>query len=127
MPGQGGLSIMVWSCGPQAPECAATPFVVAQAAAALELEVEMLFTAQAVQWLLLDRRHTPIGFGACMQPVGAYLEACAKDGVKIRACSQALAAAGFTREALVPECCGLGGTVAFVEHTQDPHWRTLVF
>lgn len=127
MPGRGGLSLMVWSCGPDAAERAATPFVMAQAAAALELEVEMLFTAQAVQWLLAERQHMPIGFGADLQPVGVYLQACADAGVQMRACSQALAALGHRREALAPQCCGLGGTVAFVERTQDPRWRTLVF
>lgn len=127
MPEQGGLSLMVWSCGPDEAERAATPFVVAQAAAALELEVEMLFTAEAVQWLLAERQHTPVGFGADVQPVGVYLKACAQAGVKMRACSQALGASGRARDALVPECCGLGGTVAFVERTQDPRWRILVF
>lgn len=123
----GGLSLMVWSCGPEASERAATPFVVAQAAAALELEVEMLFTAQAVQWLLAERQNEPIGFGRDLQSVGSYLKACAEAGVQMRACSQALAALGLDRSALAPQCCGLGGTVAFVERTQDPRWRSLVF
>lgn len=123
----GGLSIMVWSCGPDAAARAATPFVVAQAAAALELEVEMLFTAQAVHWLLTENQHVPVGFGADVQQVGVYLQACAQAGVAMRACSQALAASGAGRDALAPQCCGLGGTVAFVERTQDANWRTLVF
>jgi len=45
----------------------------------------------------------------------------------MRACSQALAALGLPREALVSQCSGLGGMVAFVERTQDPRWSTLVF
>ena len=122
-----GLSIMVWSCGPEDAERAATPFVVAQAAAALDLEVEMLFTARSVHWLLASRQETLLGFGRDRQPLAAYLQACAEAGVRMRACSQAMAASGLRAEAPAPQCCGLGGTVAFVERTQDPDWSVRVF
>jgi predicted peroxiredoxin len=124
---KGGLSLLVWSCGPEAADRAATPFVVAQAAAALELEVEMLFTAQAVHWMLAAQQDTPVGFGADRQPVRQYVDACAGLGVQMRACSQALAGLGQGREVLATHCTGVGGVVAFVERTQDPRWRTLVF
>lgn len=122
-----GLSIMVWSCGPDDAERAATPFVVAQAAAALDLEVEMLFTARSVHWLLASQQDRPVGFGRERVPLTAYLQACAEAGVQMRACSQALAALALPREALASQCSGLGGTVAFVERTQDARWSTLVF
>ena len=122
-----GLAIMVWSCGPDDADRAATPFVAAQAAAALDLEVELLFTASSVHWLLAARQDTPIGFGRETVPLATYLQACAEAGVQMRACSQALAALGLPREALVSQCVGLGGMVAFVERTQDPRWSTLVF
>lgn len=122
-----GLSIMVWSCGPDHADRAATPFVAAQAAAALDLEVELLFTARTVHWLLAAQQETPIGFGRETVPLTTYLQACAEAGVRMRACSQAMAALGLPREALVSQCSGLGGMVAFVERTQDPRWSTLVF
>jgi predicted peroxiredoxin len=122
-----GLSIMVWSCDPQNPERAATPFIVAQAAAALDLQVEMLFTAQAVQWLLTERQDDLIGFGPERQPVRHYLQAAADMGIEIRACSQAAHAFGITSASLAPQCAGMGGVVAFVERGQSPGWRTMVF
>lgn len=124
---QRGLSILVWSCGPDDAERAATPFVLAQAAAALDLEVELLFTARSVHWLLASEREMPIGFGPETLPLATYLRTCAEAGVRILACGQALAAIELPREALAPECSGLGGMVAFVERTQDPRWSTLVF
>lgn len=127
MAAQRGLSIMVWSCGPDAAERAATPFVAAQAAAALDLEVEMLFTARSVHWLLASQQETPIGFGRDMASLKTYLQACAQAGVRMRACSQAFAALDLPREALASQCCGLGGMVAFIERTQDPRWSVLVF
>jgi predicted peroxiredoxin len=122
-----GLAIMVWSCDPQNPERAATPFMAAQAAAAMDLKVEMLFTAQAVQWLLPEHAETLIGFGPQRLPVRHYLEAAAGLGIEMRACSQAMHALGLGREGLVPQCAGLGGLVAFLGRGQDPAWRTLVF
>jgi predicted peroxiredoxin len=122
-----GLAIMVWSCDPQNPERAATPFMAAQAAAAMDLKVEMLFTAQAVQWLLSAHADTLIGFGPQRLPVRHYLEAAAGLGIEMRACSQAMHALGLGREALVPQCAGPGGLVAFLGRGQDPAWRTLVF
>lgn len=122
-----GLSILVWSCGPDDAERAATPFVLAQAAAALDLDVELLFTARSVHWLLASQQETPIGFGGETLLLTSYLQACAEAGVQMRACSQALAALDLPREALAPQCSGLGGMVAFVERTQDSRWSTLVF
>jgi predicted peroxiredoxin len=125
--GASGLSLMVWSCNLQHPELAATPFVTAQAAAALDLQVQMLFTAQAVEWLLLEHRDKLIGFGPQRLPVHHYLEAAADMGIEIRACSQALHAVGRGSDTLVPQCAGFEGMVAFIERCQDPAWRTLVF
>ena len=125
--GAPGLLIMVWSCNLQNPELAATPFMVAQAAAALDLQVEMLFTAQAVHWLLAEHRDRSIGFGPQCLPVHRYLEAAADLGIEIRACSQALHALGRSSDTLAPQCAGVGGLVAFIERGQDPAWRTLVF
>lgn len=123
----GGLALLVWSCGPDAPERAATPFVVAQAAAALDLEVEMLFAAQAVRWLLAAEQETLVGFGPDRLPVRTHLDACEQLGIRMHACGQALAALGLRREALAPQCTGVGGTVAFVARQQQPSWRGLVF
>ena len=60
----GGLAIMVWSCDLTRPELLATPFMTAQAAAALDMPVKMLFTSQSVEWLLLEHRDKLVGFGA---------------------------------------------------------------
>lgn len=123
----GGLAILVWSCDRNASERAATPFIAAQAAAALDLRVEMLFTARSVEWLLPANGSELIGFGDERQPVSHYLQASASLGVRLLACSQAAHALGIRQDMLVPQCAGAGGMVSFIEHTTDPAWRTLVF
>lgn len=121
------LAMLLWSADLSAPQRVATPFVMAQAAAALELEVELYFTAQCVQ--LLTPRLSPlnVGFGPEQRPLADYLAQAHELGVKLYACGQALHAAGLTRHDLIPLCSGLGGSVQFMGRSADPAWRTLVF
>lgn len=122
-----GLAILVWSCDRQNPERAATPFVIAQAAAALDKEVEMLFAAQAVQWLLAEHGSEVVGFGPQCLAVRDYLQATSAMGVRIWACSQSLQALECTSDILASQCSGVSGTVAFLERGTQQGWQTLVF
>ena len=118
---------MVWSCDLDRPELLATPFMTAQAAAALDMPVRMLFTNQATLWLLAASGERPCGFGAERRPVSFHLDASVELGVEIRACTQALHASGADAAALAPQCAGVEGMVAFIEQGSAPGWRMLVF
>lgn len=122
-----GLAILVWSCDLSRSELLATPFMTAQAAAALDMRVKMLFSSQSVQWLLADNAARLTGFGADQWTISRHLEASAELGVEIRACSQALHASGANRSMLAPQCGGVEGMVSFVEQGSAPGWRMLVF
>jgi predicted peroxiredoxin len=122
-----GLAILVWSCDLSRSELLATPFMTAQAAAALDMRVKMLFSSQSVQWLLAENAARPTGFGAELWPISRHLEASVELGVEIRACTQALHASGADRARLVPHCGGVEGMVSFVEQGSAPGWRMLVF
>lgn len=122
-----GLAIMVWSCDLSRPELLATPFMTAQAAAALDMRVKMLFSSQSVQWLLAQNGELLTGFGGERWPIARHLEASTELGVEIRACSQALHASGAGRAGLSAHCAGVEGMVSFVEQGSAPGWRMLVF
>lgn len=122
-----GLAILVWSCDLSRPELLATPFMTAQAAAALDMRVKMLFSSQSVQWLLAENAARLTGFGAEQWPISRHLEASVDLGVEIRACTQALHASGAGRAMLAPHCAGVEGMVSFVEQGSAPGWRMLVF
>lgn len=124
---QRGLAILVWSCDLSRPELLATPFMAAQAAAALDMRVKMLFSNQSVQWLLTDNVARLTGFGAEQWTIARHLDASLDLGVEIRACSQALHASGAGRARLAPQCAGVEGMVSFVEQGSAPGWRMLVF
>jgi predicted peroxiredoxin len=122
-----GLAIMVWSCDLTRPELLATPFMAAQAAAALDMQVKMLFSNQSVQWLLREHAGRLTGFGPDLWPIARHLDASVDLGIDIRACTQALQASGAGRAALAPQCCGVEGMVSFIEQGSAPGWRMLVF
>lgn len=122
-----GLAILVWSCDLSRPELLATPFMTAQAAAALDMRVKMLFSSQSVQWLLVQHAELPTGFGDERWPIARHLEASAELGVEIRACTQALHASGADRGALSTHCAGVEGMVSFVEQGSAPGWKMVVF
>lgn len=122
-----GLAIMVWSCDLSRPELLATPFMAAQAAAALDMQVRMLFSSQSVQWLLRENAGRLTGFGPDPWPIARHLDASAELGIDIRACTQALHASGAQRTALAAQCAGVEGMVSFIEQGSAPGWRMLVF
>lgn len=122
-----GVAILLWACEPEAPHRLATPFFHAAAAAALDVPVEIYFTARSV--LLLQP-----GVAAALYPSAGHaksvydsLREAVDHGAVLLACSDALAAHGLSGEGLIPECMRRGGAVQFMSRACDLRWRTLVF
>jgi predicted peroxiredoxin len=122
-----GVAILLWSADPQVPERLSTPFFHAAAAAALEVEVELYFSAASVRLLapgvadgLRSSEHSDSTVGEAMRLAHQH-------GARLYACADALKAQGLHLEALIAICSGLGGSVQFMARTIDPAWRTLVY
>lgn len=121
--------LVLWSCGPQRADgaaLAAAPFVYALAARALELEVEMHFTGDAVRWLVpgvADRAYTD---AARSKTVADFIAEAHAAGVKLYACGMALAehARGAT---LIAPATGIAGAATVMAATVQADTRTLVF
>ena len=122
-----GLVLLLWSADADAPQRLATPFSYAATAAAMDLRVEIYFTARSVELLVpgvaatlkVSPRHTKTVLDAMREAVA--------QGAVLLACSDAVAALGTAPQALIPECSGRGGAVQFIARTADLRWRTLVF
>lgn len=121
------LALLLWHADLAAPQRSATPWVMAQAAAALDAPVEIYFTAASVHLLTPAAQTVLIGFGDEQMALSAHLHNTAQAGVKLYACTQALRGVGLTLANLVPQCSGPGGAVQFMARAIDPNWRTLVF
>lgn len=122
-----GIAMLLWACEPEAPHRLVTPFFHAAAAAALDVPVELYFTARSV---LLLQPGVAAGLRAGGPDSRTVLEAlreAVQHGAVLLACTDALHAHGLNPGALIPECTRRGGAVQFMARVCDPAWRTLVF
>lgn len=121
-----GLALLLWAADPDAPWRLITPFHHAAAAAALELPVELYFTARSVRLLAPG-----VAAGLRAHPQGitvlAALQQAVQHGARCYACADALKAEGLSPGELIPECQGLGGAVQFMARAGSLRWRSLVF
>jgi uncharacterized protein len=124
--GAAKLVIVLWSADPSVPDRAAAPFVYALAARALEIDVEMHFTAGAVRWLfegVADGAHTD---QARTKTVRDFIREASSAGVRLYACAMAL---GERRrgEALIAEMTGIAGAATVVGTGVESDCRVMVF
>jgi uncharacterized protein len=121
-----GIAFLLWAAEPESPQRLATPFFHAAAAAAMELQVEIYFTARSVH-LLVPGVADALRASAHPKTVLDAMREAVAHGAVLLACSDALVAQGLAGTALIPECSGRGGAVQFMSRAADPRWRTLVF
>lgn len=119
--------MLLWACDPDQPQRLATPFFHAAAAAAMDIPVEIYFTARSVHLLVPG---VAAGLRASARHDKTILDAmreATQHGARLYACTDALAAHGLAAMALIPECAGHGGAVQFMARAASLRWRTLVF
>ncbi|PTD95751.1 DsrE family protein [Pseudothauera lacus] len=126
------LAILVWAADPAAPHLCATPFYFAAAAAAMDVEVEMYFTARSVELLVDGVAETLYADGGGVaeterRTVAGFLREAHRFGVRMYACPAALQAHGVNAATLRTEVSGQAGAAAFIGRTLDAGWRTLSF
>lgn len=121
-----GLAILLWACEPEAPNRLATPFFHAAAAAALDLPVEVYFSARSV-CLLAPGVAEALRASDGPQTVLDAMRMAVSHGAVFLACTDALRAQGLASALLIPECTRRGGAVQFMARATDLRWRTLVF
>ncbi len=121
-----GVAILLWAADRAAPERLATPFFHAAAAAAMEVPVEIYFTAASVHLLVPG-----VAAGLRASPrvdktIADSLREAVGLGAQLFACSDALHAQGVQAAQLMA-CVQRGGAVQFMARAIDRDWRTLVF
>jgi len=120
------LVIVMWSADPSAPDRAAAPFVYALAARALEIDVEMHFTAGAVCWLLEGVAAEAYTDAGRSKTVRDFIGEAAAAGVRLYACAMALNERR-RGEALIPQVSGIAGAATVVGAAVEPGCRVMVF
>ena len=120
------LVIVVWSADPSAPDRAAAPFVYALAARALEIDVEMHFTAGAVRWLFAGVAAVAFTDQGRTKTVRDFIREAHAAGVRLYACAMALNERR-QGEALIAEMTGIAGAATVVGAAVEPDCRVMVF
>ena len=120
------LVVVVWSADPSAPDRAAAPFVYALAARALEIDVEMHFTAGAVRWLFAGVAAVAFTDQGRTKTVRDFIREVSAAGVRLYACAMALNERR-RGEALIAEMTGIAGAATVVGAAVEPDCRVMVF
>jgi hypothetical protein len=122
-----GVALLLWAADPEAPHLLAAPFLHAASAAAMDVPVEIYFTARSVRLLVPGVAQTlRVGEMSDKTLLDAMREAL-EQGARLLVCTDALVANGIDRHGLIPECSGFGGAVQFMARALDLRWRALVF
>ncbi len=121
-----GVAIMLWSADASCPQRLATPFFHAAAAAAMDVPVELYFTAASVHLLVPGVAARLRASARSDKTIADNLREAVELGARLFACSDALAAQGIAPDTLLPGCAR-GGAVQFMARAIDLRWRTLVF
>lgn len=122
-----GIAILLWASEPEAPHRLVTPFLHAAAAAAMDMPVELYFTARSVHLLVPGVAQGLKASALTERTVYDAMREAASHGAVFYACTEALRAQGLVGQPLIAECAGHGGAVQFMARAADPVWRTLVF
>ena len=120
------LVIVMWSVDPSVPDRAAAPFVYALAARALEIDVEMHFTAGAVRWLFEGVAADAYTDQGRTKTVRDFIRETSAAGVRLYACAMALAERR-RGEALIAEMTGVAGAATVMGAAVEPGRRVIVF
>lgn len=121
------LAILLWATDPDVPDRCATPFFHAATAAALEVEVEVYFSARAV--LLLDPVRAKELFAGRQREASIldHMHQARGHGARFFACPDALLAQGLTHEQVKAQVDGFAGAATFMSRALDPEWATLTY
>lgn len=122
-----GVALLLWACDPAEPQRLATPFFQAAAAGAMDVPVEVYFTARSVHLLVPGVADSLRASERFDKTVLDAMREAVSHGAQLFACTDALHAQGLDPARLIPECAGHGGAVQFMARATSLRWRALVF
>jgi predicted peroxiredoxin len=121
------LVLQLWQTSAAAPQLAATPFMLAASAAAMDWPVEIHALGASVELFVRDNaaRHQVVA--PLNRPLSAYIEDAARSGVKVFLCSTAMRDRGLVPEDMLEECQSMLGMVTMLERVAQPDTTVLTY
>ena len=109
------LVLQLWQTNAAAPQLAATPFMLAASAAAMDWPVEIHALGASVELFVRDNaaRHQTVA--PLNRPLSAYIEDATRSGVKVYLCSTAMRDRGLEPTDMLEGCQSVLGMVTMLE------------
>jgi predicted peroxiredoxin len=121
------IVLQLWQSSTAAPQLAATPFMLAASAAAMDWPVEIHALGASVELFVRDNlvRHHPVA--PLNRPLSAYIEDATRSGVKVYLCSTAMRDRGLVPEAMIEGCQTVIGMVTMLERVAQTDTTVLTY
>jgi uncharacterized protein len=121
------IAILLWGTDPDQPALCATPFMHAAAAAAMDFQVEVYFSARSALLLVPGAAERLRAGGNGDPSIAEFMRQSHQHGAKFFACSAAMKNLQLAREQLGDWVDGVAGASTVVARLADPAWRVMVF
>jgi hypothetical protein len=121
------LVLQLWQSSTAAPQLAATPFMLAASAAAMEWPVEIHALGASVELFVREnaaRHHTVAPLN---RPLSAYIEDAIRSGARVHLCSTALRDRGLAPEDMLDGCQSVIGMVTMLERLAQADTTVLTY
>ena len=121
------LVLQLWQTSAAAPQLAATPFMLAASAAAMDWPVEIHALGASIELFVRDNaaRHQVVA--PLNRPLSAYIEDATRSGVKVFLCSTAMRDRGLVPKDMLEECQSVLGMVTMLERVAQPDTTVLTY
>lgn len=121
------LVIQLWQTSADQPQRAATPFMIAAAAAAMETDVQIHALGQSVELFVVenDARKEPVPPSG--RPLAAYIDDAMRCGVRIFGCSTAMRDRALSEARMIDGFSGVLGMVSMLEVSLDDDVVVMTF
>ena len=120
------LIIQLWQTNFKSAELAATPFLMATTAAAMDIDVEIHATGFCVAFFMKDQPHLDQLVSSSNRPLRDYVEEAMSCGAKVCLCSMALRDRDITQP-LLRDGVEIIGLVTMLERSTAPDTTVLVY
>ena len=121
------LVIQLWQTGTHDPQRAATPFMIAASAAAMDVEVSIHALGASVELFQRKNSARDLPVAPLGRPLSAYIDDALRSGARVALCSTAMRDRHLAPSDMIPEATEIIGMVSMLEESLAPDCKVLVY
>ncbi len=121
------LVLQLWQTSTASPQLAATPFMLAASAAAMDWPVEIHALGASVELFVRDSAARHQAVAPLNRPLSAYIEDATRSGAKVYLCSTAMRDRGLEPTDMLEGCQTVIGMVTMLERVAQTDTTVLTY